>query len=84
MLYCVASLALTEERGVFFSDSQQLLPGVQAAVLTLPPPDSLHFLLGKKRVVGVLAKYAFHVLRIFDEVEVYLHPELLWPTGLSL
>ena len=83
MLYCVASPALTEERGVFFSDAQQLLPGVRAAVLTLPPPDLLCFLLGEKRVAGVLAKCAFRVLRVFDAVEVYLHPELLRPTGLS-
>ena len=39
--------------------------------------------LGEKRVVGVLAKYAFNVLSIFDAVKVYLQLELLWPTGLS-
>ena len=73
MLYCVASPALTDKRGAFFSDAQQVLP----------PPDSLRFLLDEKRVVGVLAKYAFDVLGIFDAVEVYLHPELLRSTGLS-
>jgi len=84
MLYCVGSVALTERRGLFFLDAQQLVPGVQAMVLRLPPPDSLCFLVGKEQVVGVLTKYAFDVLSIFNVVELYLHPVLLCPDCLSL
>ncbi|KIJ95471.1 hypothetical protein K443DRAFT_108720, partial [Laccaria amethystina LaAM-08-1] len=83
MLYCVGSAALTERRGLFFSDVHQVVPGVRAAVLSLPPPDSLRFLVGEQRVVGILAKYAFDVLGIFDTVQLYLHPTLLRPGGLS-
>lgn len=39
------------------------------------------FPLGEKRVIGVLAKYVFDVLSIFDAVEVDLNPELLRPNG---
>ncbi|EDR01914.1 uncharacterized protein LACBIDRAFT_332928 [Laccaria bicolor S238N-H82] len=49
MLYYITTTALTEKRGVFFSDAQQVLLGVQTAVLALPSPDLLRFLLGEKR-----------------------------------
>ena len=48
MLYCVGSQALTQRRGLFFSDAQEIVPGVQAAVLSLPPPDSLRYLVGEE------------------------------------
>jgi len=76
-------VALTERRGVFFLDAQHIVPGVRTAVLSLPPPDSLRFLVGEEWVVGVLTKYTFDVLRIFEAVELYLHPTLFHPTGLS-
>ncbi|EDR00518.1 uncharacterized protein LACBIDRAFT_334009 [Laccaria bicolor S238N-H82] len=69
MLYYITTTALTEKRGVFFSDAQRVLLGVRTAVLALPSPDLLRFLLGEKRVVGILAKYVFDVLGIFDAVE---------------
>ena len=55
---------------------------MQAAVLSLPPPNSLSYL-GEEQVVGVLTKYAFDVLNIFDMVELYFHPALLHPAPLS-
>jgi hypothetical protein len=83
MLYCVGSVALTERRGLFFLDAQQLVPGVRTTVLRLPPPDSLRFLVAEERVAAVLAKYAFDVLSIFNVVELYLHPALFGPEYLS-
>ena len=83
MLYCVGSQALTQRRGLFFSDAQEIVPGVRAAVLSLPPPDSLRYLVGEERIVAILAKYAFDVLNIFDTVELYFHPALLHPAPLS-
>ena len=56
---------------------------MQAAVLSLPPPNSLSYLVGEEQVVGVLTKYAFDVLNIFDMVELYFHPALLHPAPLS-
>jgi len=51
MLYYIGSVALIERRGVFFLDAQHIVPGVQTAVLTLPPPDSLCFWVGEEWVV---------------------------------
>jgi len=72
------SVVLMERRGLFFLDAQQLVPGVRAMVLRLPPPDSLRFL-----VAAVLTKYTFDVLSIFNVVELYLHPMLFGPERLS-
>jgi hypothetical protein len=83
MLCCVGSAALTERRGLFFSDAQQVVPGVQAAVLSLPPPNSLCFLVGEEQVVGMFAKHAFDVLSVIDAVELHLQPALLRPSGPS-
>ena len=44
---------------------------------------TLRYLVGEERVVGILAKYAFDVLNIFDTVELYFHPALLRPAPLS-
>ena len=49
----------------------------------LPPPDSLRYLVREDRVDGILAKYAFDVLNVFDTVELYFHPALLRPAPLS-
>jgi hypothetical protein len=82
MLYCIGSAVLTQRRGLFFSNAKQVVPGVQTVVLSLPPPDSLH-LVCEQWVVGILTKYTFDVLGILDTVQLYLHPALLHPSGLS-